>query len=89
MISRVCLTSAAVFVACAVFVFCHSLGFRVFDDSVWDIHTPESGLCSLPEGVVFFGSIYLGFMAGVIALTSLVLWLVERLIRFFHHSRSA
>ena len=79
---RVFFISAVVFAGCVAFFLCELEGFRVFDQSMWGIHSKESGITSPQEMLVFFGGIALGIIAGIVALVSTFVWIYLRL----HHA---
>lgn len=83
---RVFCISSLVFVGCAVLFLCELEGFRVFDRSLWGIHSKESGIISPPEMLIFFGGIALGIVAGIVASVSAVAWLVRHLRHSPNHS---
>ena len=78
---RVFLISAIVFVGCAALYLCELQGFRVFDPSMWGIHSKESGIVSPPEAFVFLGGIALGIIAGIVTLVSAFVCIYQH----FHH----
>ena len=78
---RVFCISAVFVVGCAALFLCELGGFRVFDQSMWGIHSKESGILSPPEMLIFFGNIAFGIGAGIAALASAVAWFVQ----YFRH----
>ena len=74
---RVFCVSSVVFAGCAALFLCEMEGFRVFDRSLWGIHSKESGFISPSEMLIFFGGIALGIVAGIVTLASALVWLVQ------------
>ena len=74
---RLFFIGAVLFIAASVLFLCEQQGFRVIDDSMWGIHSKESGFLSLPEMLVVFSVIGLGIIGGIVALISSVIWLVQ------------
>ena len=68
-----------VFAACAGLFIAYTHGFRVFDGNMWNGDPKERNFLSIPELLVFFGSIGLGIAAAVVSLASAVFWLVQHL----------
>ena len=57
-------------------------GFRVFDDGFgWHVRSKESAILSIPELLVFFGSLALGTICGLVALVSAAMWLKQRFLQ--------
>ena len=69
--------SAAVFAACAALRIAYFHGFRVFDGTMWNAHSKERVILSVPELIVFLGSIALGIVSGLCALLSSAIWLLR------------
>ena len=77
MLGRAFCVSLMVFTGCAALFFSYQHGFRVFDKSMWGIQSKESVILSPEELLVFFGSIAIGIIAGIVAFAAAVTWLVR------------
>jgi hypothetical protein len=75
---RVFLTSVGLVAACAGLLIAYQHGFRVFDGTHWNNFAKEQLFLSIPEMLVFFGSIALGIVAAIVALVSAIIWIIHR-----------
>ncbi len=83
--SNILLVSMLIAATCFAIFAAEIHGFRVFDDGFgWHASTKERTLLSIPELMVFFGSLGVGAVSGIVALISIAVHLKQRVARNTH-----